>query len=104
LIYDDEIATGGSVVELCRVLVEQGIEEIWLSCTHGVFTGDAFEKLAAVPQIKEIITTDTVYIPPEKRPANLHILPVAPIFGDAIKCNYFHQSIGSLFTFGKDET
>ena len=103
LIYDDEIATGGSVVELCRILVEQGIEEIWVSCTHGVFTGQALEKLAAVPQITEIATTDTVYIPPEKRPANLRILPVAPIFGQAIKCNYFHQSIGSLFTFGKEE-
>jgi ribose-phosphate pyrophosphokinase len=103
LIYDDEIATGGSVVELCRVLVDQGIEEIWLSCTHGVFTGKAFEKLAAVPQITEIITTDTVYIPPEKRPSTLKVLSVAPIFGEAIKCNYFHQSIGSLFTFGKDD-
>jgi ribose-phosphate pyrophosphokinase len=103
LIYDDEIATGGSVVELCRILVDQGIEEIWVSCTHGVFTGKAFEKLAAVPQIAEIVTSDTVYIPPEKRPANLRILSVAPIFGEAIKCNYSHQSIGSLFTFGKDE-
>jgi ribose-phosphate pyrophosphokinase len=104
LIYDDEIATGGSVVELCRILVAQGIEEIWVSCTHGVFTDRAFEKLAAVRQITEIVTTDTVYIPLDKRPATLRILPVAPIFGEAIKCNYFHQSIGSLFAFGKDET
>ncbi len=103
LIYDDEIATGGSVVELCRILVEQGIEEIWVSCTPGVFTGKAFEKLASVPQITEIITTDTVYIPPEKRPANLRIVPVAPLFGEAIKCNYFHQSIGNLFTYAKDD-
>jgi ribose-phosphate pyrophosphokinase len=103
LIYDDEIATGGSVVELCRILVDQGIEEIWVLCTHGVFTGQAFENLAAVPQITEIVASDTVYIPPEKRPANLRILSVAPIFGQAIKCNYFHQSIGSLFTFGKEE-
>ena len=103
LIYDDEVATGGSVIELCRVLVEQGIQEIWVLCTHGVFTGKAFENLAAVPQITEIVTSDTVYTPPEKRPANLRILPVAPIFGEAIRCNYFHQSIGSLFTFGKDD-
>ncbi len=103
LIYDDEIATGGSVVELCRLLVEQGIQEIWVSCTHGVFTGKAFENLAAIPQITEIATTDTVNIPPEKRPSTLKVLSVAPIFGEAIKCNYFHQSIGSLFTFGKDD-
>jgi ribose-phosphate pyrophosphokinase len=103
LIFDDEIATGGSVVELCRLLVEHGIQEIWLSCTHGVFTSNAFERLAAVPQITEIVTTDTVYIPLEKRPSNLKILSVAKIFGEAIRCNYLHQSIGSLFTFGRDE-
>jgi ribose-phosphate pyrophosphokinase len=103
IIYDDEIATGGSVVELSRILIESGIEEIWVSCTHGIFTGKAFETLAAVPQITEIVTSDTVHIPPEKRPVNLKVLSVAPIFGEAIKCNYLHQSIGSLFTFGKDD-
>jgi ribose-phosphate pyrophosphokinase len=103
LIQDDEIATGGSVLELCRILVEQGIQEIWVSCTHGVFTGNAFERLAAVPQVTEIVTTDTVYVPPEKRPSNLRVISIAPIFGEAIRCNYFHQSIGSLFTYGRDD-
>lgn len=104
LIYDDEIATGGSVVELCRILVEGGIEEIWVSCTHGVFTANAFERLASVPQITEIVTTDTVYLPEEKRPKNLHIVSVAPIFGEAIRRNYARMSIGELFDFGKDQS
>ncbi len=104
LIQDDEIATGGSVLELCHILVEQGIQEIWVSCTHGVFTGNAFGRLAAVPQVTEILTTDTVYIPPEKRPPNLHVISVAPIFGEAIRRNYFHQSIGGLFAYGRDDS
>ena len=103
LIYDDEIATGGSVVELARILVEGGIEEIWVLCTHGVFTANAFERLAAVPPITEIVTTDTVYIPEEKRPKNLRTLSVAPIFSEAIRRNYARMSIGGLFDFGKDE-
>ena len=103
LIYDDEVATGGSVLELCRILVEQGVQEIWVSCTHGVFTGHAFERLAAVPQITEIITTDTVYISPGTCPTHLNLISVAPIFGEAIRCNYLHQSIGSLFTYGRDD-
>jgi ribose-phosphate pyrophosphokinase len=103
IIYDDEIATGGSVVELCRILVDGGIEEIWVSCTHGVFTGNAFERLASVPQITEIVTTDTVHIPEEKRPKNLHVLSVAPIFAEAIRRNYTRMSIGGLFDFGADE-
>ncbi len=103
IIYDDEIATGGSVVELCRILVEGGIKEIWISCTHGVFTGNAFERLASVPQITEIVTTDTVYIPEEKRPRNLHVLSVGSIFGEAIRRNYARMSIGGLFDFGADD-
>ena len=103
IIYDDEIATGGSVVELSRILIEGGIEEIWVSCTHGVFTANAFERLANIPQITEIVATDTVDIPEEKRPKNLHVISVAPIFGEAIRRNYARMSIGELFDFGQDE-
>jgi ribose-phosphate pyrophosphokinase len=100
LVYDDEIATGGTIVEVTRLLVEQGIEEIWLTCTHGVFVSGSLERLAAIPPITEIVTTDTVYIPPEKQHPKLHILSVAHIFGEAIRRNYLHESIGDLFVFG----
>jgi ribose-phosphate pyrophosphokinase len=102
IIYDDEIATGGSVLELSRILIEQGIQKIWVVCTHGVFVHDGLEKLAALPQITEIVATDTVYIPPEKRHPKLHILSVAPIFADAIRRNYLRDSIGDLFVFGDE--
>jgi ribose-phosphate pyrophosphokinase len=102
LIYDDEIATGGSVLELSRILVEQGVEEIWVACTHGVFTRGGLEKIAAVPQITEIVTTDTVFIPPEKRHSKLKILSVAPVFGEAIRLNFLRESIGELFIYGDD--
>jgi ribose-phosphate pyrophosphokinase len=103
IIYDDEIATGGSVVELSRILIDDGIEDIWVSCTHGVFTANAFERLSSVPHITEIVTTDTVYLPEEKRPKHLRILSVAPIFAEAIRRNYTRMSIGGLFDFGVDE-
>jgi ribose-phosphate pyrophosphokinase len=102
LIYDDEIATGGSVIEMSRLLVEHDIQEIWIVCTHGVFVRGALERLAAIPQITEIVTTDTVYIPPEKRHPNLHVLSVAHVFGEAIRRNYLRQSIGDLFVFGEE--
>ena len=100
LIYDDEIATGSSVLELCKALLDSDVEEMWAVCTHGVFTGRALERLGGVPQITEIVTTDTVYIPPDRRPPQLHVVSVASIFGEAIRCNYLHQSIGDLFVFG----
>jgi ribose-phosphate pyrophosphokinase len=101
LIYDDEIATGGSIHELCRMLIEDGVEDILVICTHGVFTRGGLERLADIQQIREIITTDTVYIPPEKRHPKLKILSVAPIFADAIRHNLYHESLNKLFVFGE---
>lgn len=101
LVYDDEIATGGTVLELARLLIAEGIEEVWLTCTHGVFAGNGLQRLAAVPQISEIVTTDTVYIPPEKRHPKLRVLSVAHIFGEAIRRNYMRRSIGDLFVYGE---
>lgn len=101
LVYDDEIATGGSIEELSRVLIDEGIEDIIVTCTHGVFTRGGLERLGDIPQISEIITTDTVYIPPEKRHPKLKVLSVAPIFADAIRHNLYHQSLNDLFVYGQ---
>lgn len=103
LIYDDEIATGGSVLEVSQLLIANQIEEITAVCTHGVFVANALKRLAAIPQIKEIVTTDTVYLPPEECPSKLHILSVASVFAEAIRSNYMRQSIGDLFVFGGGE-
>lgn len=101
LVYDDEVATGGSILELSRLLVDEGVENILVVCTHGVFTRGGLERLAAVPQISEIITTDTVYIPPEQRLPKLKVLSVAPAFAEAILHNFSRESIGDLFVYGE---
>lgn len=102
LIYDDEIATAGSVTELSQLLVKKGgIQQISLISTHGLFLGPAVERLKSIPEITEIVTTDTVSLPANRRPPHLTVLSVAPIFGDAIRMNYLHESIGDLFTFGQ---
>jgi ribose-phosphate pyrophosphokinase len=102
LIYDDEIATGGSVTEMSRLLIESGIQEIIIICTHGLFVGPAKERLAAIPQITEIVTTDTVPLAPEDRLPNVTVLSVAPVFGEAIRRNLLRESIGDLFAFAED--
>jgi len=101
LIYDDEIATGGSILELSRVLIEEGIEDIRVICTHGVFSKNGLERLTVIPQITEIITTDTVHIPPEKIHPKLTVLSVAPAFADAIYHNIKRESLSDLFVFGE---
>jgi len=102
LIYDDEIATGGSIVGISKILLEQGIQELWVVCTHGVFVHGALQRLVAIPQITEIVTTDTVNIPPRKRHPKLTVLSVASVFAEAISRNYLRQSISDLFVYGDD--
>ncbi len=99
--YDDEIATGGSTFELSQRLIASGVEEITVVCTHGLFTGNAMHRLAQIPQIREIVTTNTVPIPPEKRLPKVTVLSVAATFGEAIWCNSSRESIGDLFAFGE---
>jgi ribose-phosphate pyrophosphokinase len=103
LVYDDEIATGGSIIEICKMLIQSGINEIWVVCTHGVFVRGALDRLDLMPQITEIVTTDTVYIPPEKRLPKLKIVSVAPVLGEALRLNYGGQSINTLFAYGDEK-
>lgn len=100
IIYDDEVSTGSSVVELSHVLLDAGVETIYVVVTHGVFVGDALHKLEEIPQIVEIVTTDTVLIPAAKQTPRLKVLSVAPIFARAIERNFHRQSIGELFVYG----
>lgn len=100
LLYDDEIATGGTIRELTSLLLDEGIEEVWVACTHGVFVRHGFDTLVEIPEITEIVTTDTV--PQEEHP-KLTVLSVAPVIGEAIYRNATQQSIGDLFVYGEEE-
>src|SRR3954449_11348473 len=60
IILDDEIATGGSILELLDRLAERGCTSAAVACTHGLFVGKAIERLRDHPMISEVVTTDTV--------------------------------------------
>jgi len=102
IIFDDEIATGGSIAGLMPILRDCGVRRVSLACTHGLFSGAAIERLGAIPEIDEIVTTNTVPIPPEKRLPNMTVLSVAPIFAEALRRNLLGQSVGSLFAYWPD--
>ncbi len=102
IIFDDEVATAGSVVEVIKLLSKKEVKQITVACTHGLFSGPAIERLRNIPEIDEIVTTNTVPIPPEKRLPHMKILSVAPIFGEAIRRNILGQSVGALFAFWPD--
>ena len=99
LLVDDEIANAGTIVEAVRVLRAENVRSITIACTHGLFTGPAVKRLDAIEEIKEIVATNTVSLPEERRPARLKVLSVARIFGEVIRCNVRGESVGALFEF-----
>lgn len=101
IVLDDEIATGGSIVELVAMLQTQGVTEISVACTHGLFTGKAVERLRDHPGIAEVVTTDTV--PPPADWPELKVRSVAPLFAQAIARIHAGESVSSLFD-GVDPT
>ena len=103
IIHDDEVATAGTLVKVIEVLLKQGIGRLTVACTHGVFSGPAIDRLRAIPEIEEIVTTNTVPMPRRELLPNLTVLSVASIFGEAIRCNILGRSVGKLFAFWLDE-
>ncbi|HRA75944.1 MAG TPA: ribose-phosphate diphosphokinase [Propionicimonas sp.] len=96
IILDDEIATAGSVVELIDAVRGYGVNSISVACTHGLFTGRAIERLQAVPDLVEIVTTNTV--PPPVGLDNLTVASVAPLFAEAVRRINCGESVSSLFS------
>lgn len=96
LIPDDMISTGGSMVEAVNALLKFGAKEVYACCTHGILSGNAVEKLQN-SALKEIVITDTIPLPPEKKVSKITVLPVAPLLGEAIMRIHNEESISSLF-------
>jgi len=101
LILDDEIATGGSIIELLEKLRELGCTGASVACTHGLFVGKAVSRLRDHPMIDEVVTTDTVPSPADW--PELTVRSVADLFAEAIGRVHAGESISSLFD-GVDPT
>ena len=97
IILDDEIANGGTILEVLEKLRERGVKQIVVACTHGLFAGKAISRLAAQPDIFEIVTTDTVPVPADKRLPNMTVLSVAPLLAEAIRRIHVGESVSDLF-------
>jgi ribose-phosphate pyrophosphokinase len=96
LLVDDEVLTGGSVVKAVDVLRDNGARDIYVAFSHALLAPVAIERLAAL-DLKEIIFTNTVPVPPEKRLPNMTVLSVAPMLGEVIMRSHLGLSVGELF-------
>jgi ribose-phosphate pyrophosphokinase len=97
IVVDDEIVSGGSILELLRHLREHKARSVRVACTHGIFSGSATQRLAAEPDILEIVCTNTVPIAADKRVPKLTVLSVAPALAEAMRRINNGESVSALF-------
>ncbi len=98
IVLDDEIATGGSIVEIVNRLADFGCVEASVACTHGLFTGSAVERLTSNPHITEVVATNTV--PHPTGFPGLTQLSVAGLFAEAISRIHHGRSVSRLVNNG----
>jgi ribose-phosphate pyrophosphokinase len=96
IIVDDMIDTGGTTVKAAEALLAAGAAEVVATATHGVLSGPAVDRLKN-SQIREIIITNTLPIPPERQFDKLTVLSIAPLLSKAIKAVFEDGSVTSLF-------
>src|SRR5579875_1723882 len=96
LLVDDMVDTGGTIVNAADALFEQGADQVIVAATHGVLSGQATDNLKN-SRISEIIITNTLPIPQEKRIDKITVLSIAPLLARAINEVFSEGSVTSLF-------
>jgi len=96
VMFDDEILTGRSLMELIRALKEKGANEIHAGITHGILSGEAVD-LIQESSLEELVIINTVPLPVEKQTDKIKVLSVAELFSEAIKRIHHSESLSSIF-------
>ena len=96
ILIDDIIDTAGTITLAANALVENGASEVYACCTHPVLSGPAIERIQN-SNIKELVVTNSIVLPEEKKIDKVHELSVAPLIGEAIIRVYEEESVSVLF-------
>ncbi len=96
VVLDDIIDTAGTISTGAETLLAFGAKEVWVACTHPVFSGPAVERLGN-SAIKEVIVTNTIPIHPERMLDKVKVLSVAPLLGEAVIRVHENLSVSKLF-------
>lgn len=100
LVLDDEIARGTTTIELLGKLREHGARSVKIACTHGLFCDGALKRIAAHPQVREIVCTNTVPISGAESEPKLRVISLAPALAEAIRRIHEGESVSALFADG----
>jgi ribose-phosphate pyrophosphokinase len=97
LIVDDMIDTGGTLVRAAQALTDKGAVKVYACCTHGVFAGDAIQKISN-SVLEQVVTTNSIPLSPEgERCAKIKVLSVGKLLAEAIRSIHDETSVSKLF-------
>ncbi|MBO2536736.1 MULTISPECIES: ribose-phosphate diphosphokinase [Rummeliibacillus] len=96
ILIDDIIDTAGTITIGAEALVKSGAKEVYACCTHPVLSGPAIERIEN-SVIKELVVTDSIQLPKEKKIPKIKELSVATLLADAIVRIYENKSVSKLF-------
>ncbi|MBK9942819.1 MAG: ribose-phosphate pyrophosphokinase [Kouleothrix sp.] len=96
ILVDDEILTGGSMIEAADLLMANGAREVYAAAVHAVLAGNALERLSH-SAIRELVTTDSLHQPAAKDSAFLRVLSIAPLLAEVIQRIHSGVSIDTIF-------
>jgi ribose-phosphate pyrophosphokinase len=96
VLIDDEIATASTIVQGAEALMANGADRVTAAATHGVFSGPAIDRLKNAP-IAEIVVTNTLPVPEEKRLDKIVVLSIAGILAGAIRAVFEDASVSEIF-------
>ena len=96
LIFDDLISTAGSICGAARLVHEAGAREIHVAATHGVFCGEAIQRIQDAP-ISSLVVTNSIPLNQSQLIPKIKVLSVATLLAEAIKRIHQHQSISAMF-------
>ncbi|TMW69957.1 ribose-phosphate diphosphokinase [Alteribacter natronophilus] len=96
IIIDDIIDTAGTMTLAANALVETGAKEVYACCTHPVLSGPAMERIQN-SKIKELVVTNTISLPEEKKTDKVTTLSVGELLAKAIIHVHEQRSVSKLF-------
>jgi len=96
VVIDDMIDTAGTLVQAVEAVKREGARRVLACGVHPVLSGPAMSRLAG-SDLEELIITNSIPLPPEKRLPNIHVLSVAPLLAEAIRRIHDEESVSTLF-------
>jgi ribose-phosphate pyrophosphokinase len=97
LIVDDLIATGSSLIEAVDALKEAKAKTVRAAISHGVLSGPAIERVDRCKNLQELIVSDSIPMPENKKHPRIKVLSIAKLLCEAIRRIHNEESVSSLF-------